>query len=1206
MKHSSFFAMKVAPVYKVISNTCILICCFIAFITHPASGHNYFKQYSIEDGLAQSQVYSIFQDSRGNMWIGTYGGGISKYNGKSFTNYTTKNGLSNDIVYCITEDQSGKIWFGTYGGGVNIYNGVTFSKILNNDTLGANEVYSICSTTDGLIWAGSAQGNLNLINSKNASQPRTIVINQITNNIMAIYEDNTGRIWIGTEGNGVIMLNQDQLKKIYQNEAIENGLYHFTSHNGLSDNVVYSITEDLEGNLWFGTFGSGISILSVEELSLYQTDTTRKLSWSYLNSTNGLADDQITALYKDKESMIWVGTYGSGVVRVYSENGNHHLKQFTENEGLGNNTVWTITQDRTGNIWFGTEGGGLNKFLGEAFIHYTTDEGLTSNIIYSIIEDNNNDFWFGTHGGGVLKQITKSTTLNYETNENEFLHYSDQNGLGSNIVISLLEDRYGSIWAGSAQGVSIKQVDKNIGSDFISFDKIDALNSSPVLCLYEDKKGNIWFGTDGGGAVKYSPDDKSNLQATIYNTSNGLAHNTVWSIFEDVEGSVWVGTWGGGVSKIIIDDNSNNKSQILNIGEQEGLNNNFVLSILEDEKSNIWFGTYGGGINILHASYDDNSIDSSSWNYITTNNGLIDDGIVSMTFDKNGNIWAGTNKGLNKIVINDTKSGNFSISAYSKLEGFIGVECNQKAIYNDSKNNLWIGTANGLTKYNSKWDKSNSIEAYTQITDIRMFFNEINWREYSDTLSNWYNLPENLGLDYNKNHLTFHFIGISLKIPEKVKYQYMLEGADNDWSPPVKETFATYPNISPGEYTFKVKACNDEGIWNKTPATFSFTVAPPFWQTWWFYLTSCLLGLSGIYSFYRIRIRILEKEKEKLERIVDERTSELKEAYFNLEKLQDFKQSMMGMIVHDLKNPLGTILGFSKQQPSKFIMDNIFQSGRKMLNLILNILDVQKFEDTEVKLDLEEKSLHKVFSEAHDDVKILSNQKDVVIHNNIDKSIACKLDGPVIVRVFVNLLTNGIKYTPANGKITVSTENVGDNESQMVKILIADTGKGIPADQVDTVFEQFSQVEAKDSGGVSSTGLGLTFCKMVVEAHQGVIGVESEYGQGTTFHFTLPIADTKIEVAEDDTNQEHEQELETTENEEEEFTLEFTDTQKQQMQPYLEKFKKITVYHSSENMEIINSIETDDIVITKWKEAISITVLHRNNEKYNTLLDLIN
>ncbi|MBL4654784.1 MAG: hypothetical protein JKY33_03065, partial [Bacteroidia bacterium] len=1155
MKHSSFFAMKVVPIHKVISNTYILICCFIAFINHHASGHNYFKQYSIEDGLAQSQVYSIFQDSRSNLWVGTYGGGISKYDGKSFTNYTTKNGLSNDIVYCITEDQYGKIWFGTYGGGINIYNGINFSNILSNDTLGANEVYSIFSATDGMIWSGSSQGNLYLINPNNISQPVKLVIRQITNNIMAIYEDNKGNIWIGTEGNGVIMLNQDQLKKIHQNENIGNRFYHFTSHNGLSDNVVYSITQDHDGNLWFGTFGSGISILNSEELSLYKTDTTRKPEWSYLNSTNGLPDDRITCLYNDKDSAIWVGTYGSGVVRVYSRNDNHELKLFTETEGLGNNTVWAITQDRTGNIWTGTEGGGLNKFLSEAFIHYTTDDGLTSNIIYSIIEDNNSDFWFRTHGGGILQQITKSNNSKYTATENEFLHYSTLNGLGSNIVISLLKDTYGNIWAGSAQGVSVNQIDSKTGSEFTSFATIDALNSSSILCLYEDKEGNIWFGTDGGGAIKYSPDANSNLQATIYNTSNGLAHNTVWSIFEDSEGIIWIGTWGGGVSKIIGDDNSKTKYQIINISEKEGLNNNFVLSILEDKESNIWFGTYGGGINILHHTDDDYSIDTSSWNYITTNNGLSDDGVVSMTFDKNGNIWAGTNKGLNKIVFNNAESGHFSIKTYGKLEGFIGVECNQKAIYNDSKNNLWVGTANGLTKYNSKCDKSNSIEAQTHITDIRMFFNEVNWSQHADTLSSWYNLPENLGLNHNKNHLTFHFIGISLKIPEKVKYRYMLEGADNDWSPPVKETFATYPNISPGEYTFKVKACNDEGIWNKTPATFSFTVAPPFWQTWWFYLMSCLLGLGSIYSFYRIRIRILEKEKEKLEIIVDERTKELKEAYLNLEKLQDFKQSMMGMIVHDLKNPLGTILGFSKEQPTKYIMDNIFQSGRKMLNLILNILDVQKFEDAEVSLNLEDKNLYKVFSEAYTEVKILSSQKDVAIHNNIDKSIACKLDAPVIVRVFVNLLTNGIKYTPANGKITVDTEGVKDNGNNMIKILVSDTGKGIPADQVDKVFDQFSQMEAKESGGISSTGIGLAFCKMVVEAHNGVIGVESKYGQGTTFYFTLPVGGAKIEVVEDAPAQENEQEMETTEKEQEQVSLIFTDLQKQQMEPYLKKFK---------------------------------------------------
>jgi len=382
---------------------------------------------------------------------------------------------------------------------------------------------------------------------------------------------------------------------------------------------------------------------------------------------------------------------------------------------------------------------------------------------------------------------------------------------------------------------------------------------------------------------------------------------------------------------------------------------------------------------ILNESENPNAV---RFELFDSSNGLANTFVRSMLTDSKGNIWAGTNTGINKIVFDsDEITGNmrqqsvdgirgFHIKPYGKLEGFIGVECNQKAICKDMAGNIWFGTANMVSRYNANTEELNGLAPLTHIRGLRLFFEEVEWlpqeipaaeaNKLQDVTYNsfdpWKNLPLGLMLPYNKNHLTFDFVGISLKIPEKVRYQYMLQGFDEDWSPPVKENFATYPKLPPGEYTFMVKAVNNDGIWNSTPTTYSFTVTPPFWQTWWFYLICALAAVTTVYLVVLYRIRSLQRARKLLKQQVKLRTRQLREekilvekqkveleithkdlnqAFNKLKQLEAFKDSMMGMIVHDLKNPLNAILSFSKYKPNKGIMINIYRSGRKMLNMAI-------------------------------------------------------------------------------------------------------------------------------------------------------------------------------------------------------------------------------------------------------------------------------
>ena len=912
-----------------------------------------------------------------------------------------------------------------------------------------------------------------------------------------------------------------------------------------------------------------------------------------------------------------------------------------ENDGLSNSIIRAIIEDRSGNLWIGTDGGGLIKYLGETFTHYTTNRGLASNIILSVIKDQQGNLWFGALEGGGLSKLSQN---------GNFTNFSTRDVLESDMVIALAEDQAGRIWAGTNNGVCIYESEK-----LAHFNAIDELNESVILTIDEDKKGNLWFGTDGGGIVYFHPDsiDFSNqnsmanaLATQTVTVADGLLGNTIWVTLEDRQGNIWIGTQGGGVSKLIPLDNDSIPYQIENITEENGLSNNFILNILEDPFGNIWFGTYGGGISVLidenaitysassttnisqlrktqsqFSSRDQQEDSTYQWIYLNSSNNLSDDGIVSMAFDAVGNMWVGTNKGVNKISNIERGLQNpdlFRIQQYGKLEGFAGIECNQKAICQDNKGNIWFGTAHFVTKYNPWADKLNTIEPQTRIIDARLFFEKTDWKQFADTINPWTLLPANLEIPYNKNHLTFDFIGVSLKIPEKVRYQYMLEGLDDDWSPPVKETFATYPGIPPGNYTFKVKACNNDGIWNENPATFSFTITPPFWRTWWFYTLCAIAVMLGIYSFVMIRIRNLQRAKRILEEqvklrtkqlrkekvLVEKQKTELEVAYNKLKELENFKRSMIGMIVHDLKNPLNSILSFSQYDPAKNILQNIYRAGRQMLNLVMNILDVQKFEDTEVKLNIEEHAVAAIAGNAVQQVTHLAEQKSISIVQEINPKTSANLDEETIVRVVVNLLTNAIKYTPSSGKITVSTE-LSNEEKETVRIAITDTGVGIPEDKLDTVFDQFTQITAKDSGQVASTGIGLTFCKMAVEAHGGKIGVNSKVGEGTTFYFTLPKGE---EIPEKETETDvPAKKTEAINSQEAESTLIFSDEDKKALEPIIGQFNSITVYHTTENMEILSQINANNMsTANHWIEEMQTAVYNCNENKYIELLEILN
>lgn len=785
-----------------------------------------FTKYSLVQGLVQSQAHVLFEDSRGYLWIGT-DGGVSMFSGKEFVNYTIADGLSNNQIRAIFEDSKGNIWFGTKNGYACRFNGTGFTRYNKKHGLESHTVYAFAEDSAGIIYLGT-EGKGLFKYQNNKFNRINLIGDTLYNSVKALYITRDGKVCVGSSNYGLFIIDNDNIVNLNKKD-------------GLADNNINAISEDHSGNLWIAT---------VNGVSKYDGKVFNNFYMS-----NGLCDDNITTVICDNSGYMWFGSFGSGACKTDGRN----FLYFNENNGLCSNFIHHICQDRSENIWFSSESG-ICKFDSERFRHLTVQDGLPSNIIMSVYEDSGGNVWFGTYGGGVSKYY-----------DGKFHTYSSADGLCGDIIYTICEDSKGNLWFGSkGSGLSILiKDDENTGNArFRNYDVSNNLPSDMVYSIIRDRYDNMWIGTLGGGICIYNGESFTNISE-----NQGISSNNIYVLYEDSKGNIWIGTDNKGVDMLFARCTSNDliknkkieSTDIINITNTYGLSNDLILSIAEAKNGDIWFGTYGGGI----CKFDGKEIFSYS-----VEDGLNSNSVYFLLMDSRDFLWVGTEKGINRIPVG-TKEDFSLIKTYGRDEGFRGIESNLNAAMEDSKGYLWFGTVNGVTIYDPSDDLPNDFEPQTNITDIKLFFESTDWSVFSDSLMNWTFLPYDLVLPYNQNHLSFEFIGIDLKTPQKVKYKWILEGFDRQWSPVSDKHEATYSYVPFGDYTFKVKACNGDGIWNKEPVSFSFSISPPFWLTWWFYVIMGIIFITVIISIIKVRERKLEIDKRILEEQVRIRTREL-------------------------------------------------------------------------------------------------------------------------------------------------------------------------------------------------------------------------------------------------------------------------------------------------------------------------------------------
>lgn len=771
-----------------------------------------FRNYSVEKGLPFAQVYAVFQDSKGNLWSGGYGG-LSRFDGKEFINYSPKDGLADHWVTSITEDANGNIWIGTVKG-LTKFDGKSFTTFTTKHGLASDNIHTVMADRSGRVWISTNEGimvfdgkSFSVIRQKNGLPSAPVT---------SLFQDRSGNIWFGSaEGLGKMSFT----RKSPPDQAFDN--YDIIA--GVFDSAVTAIAEDGQGNLWLGTQHGA---MRYDGVNFHQID--RK---------GGLADDHVQALVRDQVSgAIWAGTpSGLSRLEVSSETGKIQSENYKVSSMPNGNNIGKLYQDAEGNLWMGTSNG-LYKFRDPSFATFSKEEGMENPWVFPIFRDKKNNLWAGTFDGGFYRYDGKA-----------FQYFSEKEGLIGTWMCSGTVDRDGQVWMGTNKGISIYDGQKfrNIHG------RKDGLHGDTASAMMLDRKGRMWVGGNQGGVIW----NGSRFRSFNLGTDKG----DVWCFLEDSRGYIWIGTYQGGLFRYDPKKDLGDADRAIeDMGKLLGLPGRTFLAMEEDRQGNIYLGSFEG-VYIYTPM-------NGKLRLISEKDGLSSDLVYVMRLDESDKyIYIGTNQGINRLDAEEwRRTGTVWIRQFGTEEGLTSLETNSNGIWRDPGDIFWFGTVNGLVRFDPKQFPENPSETKTRITAISIFYN--------DTV-----LPPNADLPYYLNNIAFQYIGICLTNPEKVRYRYMLEGLEKRWSPETRETSARFPNLQPGHYVFKLVACNNEGVWNKVPVSFAFTVHPPFWKTWWFMTSSGILAIVLFVLFLRLRARaIRRKEAERLSREIQLANNELK------------------------------------------------------------------------------------------------------------------------------------------------------------------------------------------------------------------------------------------------------------------------------------------------------------------------------------------
>ena len=1077
---------------------CFRFIVILFFLVNNLFSQNTFENYQfrlVNKESSKSGIYTIAQDQFGIMWIGTNGAGLYKFDGVNYVSYeqnsNVTNSINSNLIYATYVDVRNRLWVGTdeglclYNRDLNSFESIDIQKKSKKETV--ISVKSIIEDNTGNLFLGTFNGGLLKLNIKTRTitSVKLDVPNPANYLINSLVKDKNGTIYLGTNfGLKVLDQSKNQVKKVTA-----------TNNNQILSGNIVSMFLDSRQNIWIGNGYKGLVRVNLNSKEAFSYPITTKRIMSILAT-----DPKTILCATENDGLIIVND--EGVVQKKYVNSKFNMRS------LSSNSVWSLFLDKERRIWLGYYNKGLGVFdkinskvnILESLAG--NSQSLQTNCVTGIAKDHAGQLWISMEGGGVDVYNPVNKTFKHITrSDNSF--YS---GLTNDNITKVFIDKKQNVWLSSwNEGVFLL---KKGSRNFINYStKNTGLASDNIMSITEDSRGVIWIGTFAKGLHYYTPSDGK------FHHCNSRPFHTVMNldirnVMVDSDDAVWVGSTTG-LYKVTTKDFVTFSVVSFRDKMSEKLKNHksthTINTLYEAKNKEIWIGTDGAGL----FSYNKKT-DSLKW-YINFK-GLHEKSISSIVESNDGGIWLSGKKGITRLDLKNKTTFNYSI-----YDGLLGNDFNNNSVLKDEKGVLYFGSYEGLNYFNP----TNLIKSKKQLpiyfTDLKLFNKSVGPLEKNSPLVKVISQTKKVILRHDQSVFTIDFIAVNYSYPARNEFAYYLEGFEDSWNYVGNKRSATYTNLAPGNYIFKVKAAEKNGVWNQRPLELKIEILPPWWKTSFAYLFYTLLLLAAIYfanQYYQNRF----KQKQMIE---FEKTKAVQIEKLNNKKLQFFTN-----ISHEFRtpltlilNPLGDIIkNYSSDLPAVVLnkLQTIQKSSDRLSRLINELMDFNQLQFNKMTLQLQQIEVISFTREivSYFDEEALSRGIQLEFESN-KTALKDWIDPKMFEKIIFNVVSNAFKVTPDNGrisvKIAVNSELMsfplidGGASYPSFEVIVEDTGSGLDKKDIKKIFDRFYQVNNLNKAYYGSTGIGLEVVRGFVELHKGIIEVESELGVGTTFKLLFPV-----------------------------------------------------------------------------------------------------